>query len=186
MVNSVGESPLNLVCNHLLIALEVISVVCLQALTDQEAQSSALSGLCWSSHGLGAAALLPQTVARLAPASAETGRAAAAALMATAPPANDRPIVLLKTATTMAPACIIHKAQGSALSRLCRSTHSLGAAALTPQTTASLDVWAGPLPLSLPSPPESAQAIDPTSAPDATLALLHPAKNLSSAPEGEH
>ena len=157
--------------------------MCLQALTDQEAQGSTLSGLCRSTHGLGSAALLPQTVARLAPASAETGRAAAAALMAAAPPASDRPIVLLKT---MAPACIIHKAQGSTLSGLCRSTHSPGAAALTPQTVASLDVRAGPLPLSLPSPPEPAQAIDRTSAPDATLALLHPAQNPSSAPEGKH
>ena len=186
MVSSVSESPLDVVCNHLHIALKVNSVGCLQALTGQEAQSSTLSGLCRPTHSLGAAALLPQTAASLAPASAETARAAAAALMATAPPASDRPTALLKTATTMAPACIIHKAQGSALSGLCRSTHSPGAAALTPQTVASLDVWAGPLPLSLPSPPESAQAIDPTSAPDATLALLHPAKNLSSAPEGEH
>ena len=186
MVSSVSESPLDVVCNHLHIALEVNSVGCLQALTGQEAQSSTLSGLCRPTHSLGAAALLPQTAASLAPASAETARAAAAALTATAPPASDRPTVLLKTASTMAPACIIHKAQGSALSGLRRPTHSPGAAALTPRTVASLDVWAGPLPLSLPSPPESAQAIDPTSAPDATLALLHPAKNLSSAPEGEH
>ena len=159
---------------------------CLQALTGQEAQGSTLSRLCRSTHGLGSAALLPQTVARLAPASAEPGRAAAAALMAATSPASDRPIVLLKTATTMAPACIIHKAQGSTLSGLCWSTHSPGAAALMPQTVASLDVWAGPLPLSLPSPPESAQAVDPTSAPDTTLALLHPAKKPSSVPESEH
>lgn len=50
----------------------------------------------------------------------------------------------------------------------------------------ALSVWAGPLPLSLPSLRESAQATDPTSAPDATLALLHPAQNPSSDSEGEH
>ena len=60
--------------------LDIISVVCLQALTGQEAQGSTLSGLCRSTHGLGSAALLPQTVASLALAPAETGRAAAAAL----------------------------------------------------------------------------------------------------------
>ena len=71
---------MDVVCNHLLIALKVTSVVCLQALTGQEAQGSTLSGLSGSTHSLGAAALLPQTVASLAPAPAETGRAAAAAL----------------------------------------------------------------------------------------------------------
>ena len=82
MVNSVSESPLEVVCDHLPIALEVTSVVCLQALTGQEAQGSTLSGLCRPTHSLGAAALLPQTVASLAPAPAKTERAAAAALTA--------------------------------------------------------------------------------------------------------
>ena len=107
MVNSVNEFPSEAVCNHLLIALKVISVVCLQALTGQEAQGSTLSGLCWSTHSLGTAALLPQTVASLAPAPAETRRAVAAALMTAAPPASDRPIVILKTAATMASAHIV-------------------------------------------------------------------------------
>ena len=107
MVNSVGESPLEVVCNHLLIAPEVISVVCLQALTGQEAQGSTPSRLCRSTHSLGAAALLPQTVASLMPAPAETERAAAAALTAAAPPASGRPVLILKTATTMALTCII-------------------------------------------------------------------------------
>ena len=71
---------MDVVCNHLLIAFDIISVVCLQALTDQEAQGSTQSGLSGSTHSLGAAALLPQTVASLAPAPAETRRAAAAAL----------------------------------------------------------------------------------------------------------
>ena len=107
VVNSGSESPLDVVCNHLLIALEVTSVVCLQALTGQEAQGSTLSRLCRPTHSLGAAALLPQPVASLAPASAKTRRAAAAALMTAAPPASDRPVVILKTATTMAWAHII-------------------------------------------------------------------------------
>ena len=71
---------MDVVCTHLLIALEVISAVCLQALTGQEAQGSTPSGLCRSTHSLGAAALLTQTVASLAPAPAKTRRAAAAAL----------------------------------------------------------------------------------------------------------
>ena len=71
---------MDVVCNHLLIAIEIISVVCLQALTGQEAQGSTLSGLSGSTHSLGAAALLPQTVASLASAPAETRPAAAAAL----------------------------------------------------------------------------------------------------------
>ena len=106
MLNSVGESPLEVVCNYLLIAPKVISVVCLQALTGQEAQGSMLPRLCRTAHSLGATALLPQTIASLAPAPAdETRRAAAAALMTA--PAGDRPIVLPKTATTMALARII-------------------------------------------------------------------------------
>ena len=64
---------MDVVCNHLLIALKAPSVVCLQGLTGQEAQAhSLLSSI--------AAARLPQTVASLAPAPAETRRAAAAAL----------------------------------------------------------------------------------------------------------
>ena len=98
---------MEVVCNPLLIALEVISVVCLQTLTGQEAQGSMLPGLCRTAHSLGAAALLPQTVASLAPAPAKTRRAAAAALTTAAPSASDRPIVILKTATTVTLARII-------------------------------------------------------------------------------
>ena len=96
---------MEVVYNHLLIALEVISVVCLQTLTGQEAQGGMLPGLCRTARSLGAAALLPQTDASLAPAPAKTRRAAAAALTTAASSAGDRPIV--KTATTVALARII-------------------------------------------------------------------------------
>ena len=77
-------------------------MVCVQALTGQESQGSALSRLCRTVHGLGAAALLPRTVASLALAPAETGRAAAAASATAAPSANDMPVVIQTTATTVA------------------------------------------------------------------------------------
>ena len=77
-------------------------MVCLQASTSQESPGSALSRLCRTAHGLGAAALLPQTVASLALAPTETGRAAAAASASAAPSANDMPVVIQKTATITA------------------------------------------------------------------------------------
>ena len=86
---------------------EVNSALRLQALTGQESHGSALPRLHRSTTGLGAAALLPQTAASLAPAPSDTRRAAGAALTAAAPSANDMPVVVVKTATTMASACII-------------------------------------------------------------------------------
>ena len=86
---------------------EVNAVVCLQALTDQESHGSALPRLCRSTTGLGAAALLPQTAASLAPAPSDTRRAAGAAPTAAAPSADDMPAVIVKTATTVASAHII-------------------------------------------------------------------------------